>query len=280
MGKKGKAIFFLITSFFVSFFDSWTEFVGGITPTDHAISMKVSLAQLFIYLAFAGILAIIMARDIKRFKIEEKPPASVKWQIIFVFWAFLMVAHFGTWMVLDYGARSMGECRFPRLQDVIYQKEFEKRTGMATLILGRKDFSCDWVWDIESGENLGENGYHLLLVGDLKENNNADFWVSEVIYLEQEISAEKFIEKTDADFRYDGVNFAVQVEDPNARYSSIDCVRSKNFSFCNLAFGYERIITRFGLTFSGLSDGQINQLIQQIVSTNSTRIHEYETGLP
>ena len=280
MGKKGKAILFLVLSYLVNMFASWTEFVGGITPTDHAISFEVSLARLILYLAFAGVLAIIMASDIKRFQKEEKSSVSVKWQMIFVFWAFLVVAYFGTWKVLDYGAKSVGECNFPRLQDVIYQNELEQRTGLATLVLGRKDFSCDWVWDIESVEYLGENGYRLLLVGDMKENNDASLSVYEQLFHYQEYTADEFIEKAKPRYKYGGVDYVVNIEDPNARYSNVECFRSDNRTFCNLAFGYKKVISKIELTFSDLADEQINELIRKIVSTNSTRIHEYEAGLP
>ncbi|MEW5941496.1 MAG: hypothetical protein AB1750_17660, partial [Chloroflexota bacterium] len=261
-----------------SFLIAWADYDGGNTPTDHLIAPKVHLTQLLVHFSFTGVLAIVTASDIKRFRREAKSPVSVNWKMIFVFWTFLIVSQVGTWMALDYRARNFGECRFPRLQDVIYQKEFEKRTELATLILGRKDFSCGWVWDIETAESHGEHEYQLLLVGYWPRDNDTLFWVSERIYLYEEFTADEFLEKAKPRYNYSGAKYIVNVDDPNAIYSHVECFRSRETD-CNLTFGYQRIVSKIELTFSGLSDEQINELIQQIVSTNSARIHEYETGL-
>jgi len=277
MRKKGKAIFFLFMSFFVFLLTSWADYRGGITPTDHAVSSEIGLARLLITGAFSGLLAIIISIDIQRFKKEEKTPVSVKWQILFVFWAILALANIGSWMALDYGARNMGECRFPRLQDVVYQNEFEQRTGLATLVLGRNDFNCDWIWDIERGESDSDKSYHMVLVGDLKNNKDSSLWVFERVHYYEKVTTDIFSEIVHSDTQSDGSEYFVKVEDPNAQYSNVVCAKFEKFTVCNLAFGYQNLISELNLTFHGLSDEEINELIQLIVSTNSQRIHVYET---
>ncbi len=278
MKKRGKAVFFLGANIFVNLLVSWTEYKGGITPTDHALSTQIIFSRLLINIAFVGLLAVTMSTDIRRFKKEGHAPASVKWQIIFVFWVILVIANLGIWAVLDYGARETGTCRFPRFQDVIYQKEFEQRTGLATLVLGRKDFSCDWVWDIEHIEPFHTNGYRLLLMGDLDKKQKTNFWVSEFIYQNEKVTVENFSEVASQATQLNGSKYHINVEDPNAQFSQVDCSRSSSneFTLCNLIFGYQNMISETELTFSGLSDEQINTLIQLVVSTNSQRIQAYE----
>lgn len=281
MGKHGKAIFFLIISFFVSLLTSWTDYVGGITPTDHAISFEISLARLLLYLAFAGMLATIIASDIKRFKKEEKLSVSVKWQMIFVFWAFLVVAHFGTWKILDYEARSIGECHFPRLQDVVYQKEFEQRTGLATLVLGRKDFSCDWVWDMEINDTLIEGKkYDAHLTAWQDGDRDSYFSIYETITLFDEVTAIQFSKITEDYPKISGSKTPIIIDDPSASNSYTDCAAFDKFTVCRVTLGYQKIVSEFQLTFVNLSKQQIKELIDSVVSINSRRIHEYEAGLP
>jgi hypothetical protein len=276
MKKWGKAVFFLVTNIFANLLISWTEYKGGITPTDHALSTQIIFARLFIHIAFAGLLALMISVDIQRFKEEGRAPASVKWQVIFVFWAILVIANLGIWVALDYGAREIGICRFPRFQDVIYQKEFEQRTGLATLVLGRNDFNCDWIWDIEVVEPFHENGYYLYLVGDLNNKQKSSFWASELIFEYEKVTTENFSEIVQGFTGLDGSEYLVKVEDLNARYSKVECARYSDFTICNLILGYQNVISRLELTFSGLSDEQINELIQSVVSTNSQRIQAYE----
>lgn len=277
MRKKGKAIVFLVISLFVYLLDSWAKFEGWITPTDHAISFEVTLARLFVFSAFSGSLAIIMSIDIQQFKKEEKTSVSVKWPIIFVFWVILVVAGFGSWIALDYGAREMGKCSFLRLQDVIYQKEFEQRAGLAILVLGRNDFSCDWVWDIEIGEIDSDTSYHMFLVGELENKKDSSLWVFERVHYYEEVTIDIFSETVQSDTQSDGSEYFVKIEDPNAQYSNVVCAKFEKFTMCNLAFGYQNVISELNLTFHSLSDEQINELIQLIVSTNSQRIHDYES---
>ena len=276
MRKRGKAIFFLFFNLLIVLLTSWTQYRGGITPTDHAIADKLIFARLLIGIAFSGILAIIMFFDIQRFKKDGKTSESVKWQAVIIFWLILVVASTGTWVSLDYGAREMGQCRFPRLQDVIYQKEFEQRTGLATLVLGRKDFSCDWTWDIEIAEPIAPNGYHLLLVNETDNMDDPRFYVSERIFQYEEVTPDEFSKIVQDTTRSNYPEYSVMTKDPNAKYSNIHCTRSDKYTSCNFIFGYQKIISKFDLDFSGLSDKQINELLQLVVSTNSQRIHAYE----
>ncbi len=276
MKKRGKAVFFLVANIFANLLISWTKYKGGITPTDHALSTQTIFFRLLINTAFAGLLALMMSADIRRFKKEGQASASVKWQIIFAFWAILIIANFGVWAVLDYGAKEAGFCRFPRFQDVIYQKELEQRTGLATLVLGRNDFNCDWIWDIEAVKPFRENGYYLYLVGDLNNKQKSSFWVSELIFEYDKVTTENFSEIVRRFTGLEGSEYLVKVEDPNARYSKIECARYSDFTMCNLILGYQNVISRLELTFSGLSDEQINELIHSVISTNSKRIQAYE----
>lgn len=276
MNKKGKVVFFLSLNLCVSLLRSWMDFVGGITPTDHSISSKIIFTRFFIALAFTALVSIIVSADIQRFKKEGKASVSVKWPAFFVFWAILVTLDLGTWAILDYGAREVGKCRFPRLQDVIYQREFEQRTALATLVLGRYDFSCDWVWDIEIAKPIQTNEYRLLLTGNLDNNRDAFFEVSESIFQYETITTEDFSAIVQNARQLNYSEYPVNIEDPNARYSNINCARTNEYTFCNLIFGYQNMISVFRLDFSGFSDDQINELIQLVVSTNSQRIQAYE----
>lgn len=276
MKKKRKAAFFLVANIFVNWLTSWTEYTNGITDTDHTLFTQILLANLLIQIAFIGILVLMMSIDIRRFKKEGQVSASVKWQVIFVFWAFLAVAHFGIWAALDYGAREMGLCRFPRFQDVIYQKEFEQRTGLATLVLGRNDFSCDWVWDIESLEPTAPNGIWLLLINETNSMDEPMLTVSQSIFQYEKVTPDEFSKITEKARQLDYSEYPIEIKDPNAQFSNIHCAKSNIYTFCNLLFGYQNIITEIRLDFSGFSDEQINSLIQLVVSANSQRIQAYE----
>jgi len=277
MNKGGKAIIFLVLSLFVALVNTWADFNGTVTPTDYALSKKIEIARFFIISAFSGLLAIIMSIDIQQFMKEEKFAKSVKWQAILAFWAILFLFRLGIWTALDYAAKEMGKCQFPRLQDVLYQQEFEQRTGLASLVLGRYDFGCDWIWDIERGESDSERSYHLIMIGDLKSNKDSSMWVFEQVFIYDEVTEDVFAEIASRNDSSEGSEYTVHVEDPNALYSNVACAKFEKFTLCNLIFGYQSTIKVLNLTFWGLSDEQINELTQLIVSINSQRIYEYET---
>lgn len=280
MDKKAKAIFFLALSFLLSVFVVWTEFDGGITETDHAIARELILGRFFLALGVAGLLAVIMSIDIKRFKQNGQTSYSVKWQIIFVFSAILIVARFCTWATLDYVARNAGECRFPRLQDVVYQKEFEQRTGLATLVLGRNDFGCEWEWDMERHDWLISNKkYDAHLTAWYDRNKRSYFHVFETVTVLDEATTDEFLDIANQYSKLSGSNFPVTISDPFAVNSYVDCSQSGKFTSCRITLGYQKIVSQFDMTFVGLSDQQMQNLISSMVSVSSTRIHEYEAGL-
>ncbi len=276
MNKKKKVVFFLFINIFINWVTSWVNFKGGTTSADHKLSTLTFFVSFIITISFIGLLALITSSDIRLFKKERQTPASVKWQIIFVFWAILVSSNLGIWAVLDYSSREMGLCRFPRFRDVMYQREIKQRTGLATLVLRQTDFSCDWVWDIESVEPIAPNGIWLLLINETDNVDEPRLTVSESIFQYEEVTSGEFSKITEKTRQLNYSEYLVEIKDPNAQFSNIHCAKSNKYTFCNLFFGYQNKITEIQLDFSGFSDEQINSIIQLVVSTNSQKIQAYE----
>ncbi len=276
MNKKKKAIYFLFINIFINWITSWVNFKGGTTSADYKLSIPIFFTSFIITITFIGILALITSSDIRLFEKEAQEPASVKWQIIFVFWAILISSNLGIWAGLDYIARDTGLCHFPRFRDVMYQQEITQRTGLATLVLRQTDFSCDWVWDIESLEPTTPNGIWLHLINETNSMDEPMLTASERIYQYKKVTQDEFSKITNKASKLNYSEYPVEIKDPNAQFSNIHCAKSNKFTFCNLYFGYQTIITGTELTFSGFTDEQINTLIRLIVSTNSQRIQAYE----
>lgn len=276
MNKRKKVVFFLFINIFINWITSWVNFKGGTTSADHKLSVPIFFASFIITISFIGLLALITSSDVRLFKKERQTPASVKWQVIFVFWAILAFSNLGIWAVLDYSAREIGLCRFPRFRDVMYQKEIKQRTGLATLVLGRNDFSCDWVWDIESVEPIPPNGIWLLLINETDNMDEPWLTVSERIFQYEEVTPDEFSKITEKTRPLNYSEYPVKIKDPNAQFSNIQCAKSNKYTFCNLFFGYQNIITEIQLDFSGFTDEEIDSLIKLIVSANSQRIQAHE----
>lgn len=276
MNKKKKVVFFLFINIFINWITSWVNFKGGTTSADHKLSTPTFFVSFIITISFIGILALITSNDIRLFKKERQTPVSVKWQIIFLFWAILVSSNLGIWALLDYNAREMGLCRFPRFRDVMYQKEINQRTGLATLVLRQTDFTCDWVWDIESIEQIAPDGIFLILINETNSMNEPWLVVSERIFQYEKVTPDEFLKITEEKRQLDYPEFHVEIKDPNAQFSNIHCAKSDEYTFCNLYFGYQNIITRTELDFSSFTDEEIDNLIKLIVSTNSQRIQAYE----
>lgn len=276
MRKKGKAIFFLILSLLVFLLISWTDF-ERITPTDEAIATPINLARLFLVIAYSGVLAILMQMEIRQFRESGISSVSVKWPAIFIFWVILLVAGEGIWAALDTGARESGNCRFPRLQDLIYQKELGQRSGLASLVMGRNDFGCGWDWFKEIREPISANRYGLFLMGYLNDTDSS-LLVFENVYQYEKVTAEIFSEFVQKSVLLDGSEYLPQVDDRTARYSKIACSNSSGGGYieCKIILGYQKVVTDFNLTFLDMSDEQINELIQSLVSTNSQIVQVYE----
>jgi len=283
---KSKAIGFLWASVGLSLLLAWLRVEP---PYNGASSNNILFVlQLLIIIAYHLVLAIITARDIRKFWQSEIIPAIVSnWAIVsFILFPFILANI--VWLGGNYVAKDTKYCGLPRLQDLFYDNRINTRSGAQSMLLNHYDAGCNILWvaerenpsPVEAQVPPPTDAASYLLTGN--ENRVPSSLV--IIFQYVKIFAKPVTPiMIDTEIgKLNGDPFAIRFsgEVIRADFFQYSCVQSEIYKECRIGLGYENTLVSLRVMGYGVSSEALQKLITNIVSNVDNHVSKYPISLP
>ncbi len=278
MGKSKKVFLVFLLSIFVVMLWLFTDYRRSDVQILDKWGALATLAQLILFIAGIGVLALVGGNDLRKFREQAQEPRQIsKWAGLSLL-LFLVSAYLVTWFGLELFSQQIGYCKFPTVYDLIAERQESQVEGLSGLLARRKDLGCGWRWQNEashaskftfSGERKFLDGFH----------NNDQFYHIEQIIVDRELYNPS---ATDPLPSFEGAIMSVNIQEiPQADFYEYNCTGDGTIVECTLIVGFDQIVYGLDVRSMIFSDpGHFETTVNLILESAVGRIVEYENSQP
>ncbi len=286
MGRKRKAIIFLCVSIVVEIFTSWLRQNHFYLIRTNLVPVKNEFytLQFLVEVAFNLILSVIMAYDIRAFNKSEANSNAVNWKFIFLIILSSALVEVGLMASVDHFYRDTRYCRFPRLQDLLYDEVIYNTASLKSISVNRYDLKCGFAgfeyYESDLPGNAGDkitDSASYLFAGPAIDNSNSFLLLKQKIEIHEDQIPQSLVDSLVDGWQNSDENFEIKLETRYADHFRYSC--QKIDRVCYIVLGYKNILSSLFVSPDGWSDSQFERMLQVLVSNIDERMYEYEINI-
>lgn len=285
MGWKRKAIIFLGISVVISLLQVWLRHRTPYTDTNISRTGTFHIIlPILIAFAYNLIIVLISFYDIRAFRRSSLESKAVNWTIIFLFIFAIGFVSFGIVWSSDYLAQTTKYCHFPRFQDLRYDNEINARSGLRTTLLNHYDSGCNIRWILESEstfslQNQKPTPVHSIayvLIGRQRGISKSFLSINQVVELYSESITQAMVDSRVEHRNDENLSLEIPVDSTHASLTDYICFQNETYKNCVIVLGYEHVLTRFEISWRGISDIEFELILAETIEAIDQRIYDYK----